>query len=424
MRILLITFGSHGDVHPFVGLAQALKRRGHEVRLMTSPYFRSLAERVGIELIPIGSAEEFAETLNDPLLFHPSQGPKRVAQIASREMERAFEPIVDESKWADLVVGSSLAVSGVIAAEVFRFPYVTVHLSPICAPSVIELPTMRFGVNISNWPTPIKRTIWKLAERFMADPMFGPAINRLRAKHGLKPVKSIVSEYWHSPQLTIGLWPDWFAKKQIDHPRQLQLAGFPLYDEADVTPLNLELMRWLDAGDVPIAFTPGTAMKHGGRFFLTAIRACEILNRRGLLLTRHTEQIPKNLPAGIRHESYAPFGSLLPRVAAFVHHGGIGSTAQALRTGCPQLIVPFSHDQFDNAYRCKRLGVADVIDQSRFNESRASKSLRKLIENQSINQACREVARRFVGETPLDRACELIESVSVASGTVAWASRP
>ncbi|HQY89281.1 MAG TPA: glycosyltransferase, partial [Tepidisphaeraceae bacterium] len=259
MRILLITIGSHGDVHPFVGLAQVLKKRGHEVRLMTSPYFQSLIERAGIDFLPIGTAEQFAKSLDDPLLFHPRKGPKRVAQIAAREMETAFDPIVIEAKWADVVVGSSLSVSGLIASEVFGFPYVTVHLSPMCAPSVTELPTLRNGLNISRWPMPIKRTIWKLAERFMADPMFGPAINRMRAKHGLKPVRSIISSYWHAPRLTIGLWPEWFASKQVDHPRQLELAGFPLYDEADVTPLDSGLSKWLDEGDAPIAFTPGTA---------------------------------------------------------------------------------------------------------------------------------------------------------------------
>ena len=110
------------------------------------------------------------------------------------------------------------------------------------------------------------------------------------------------------------------------------------------------------AGEPPIVFTPGSAMYHGQDFFRASVEACKQLNRRGILLTRHAEQIPADLPATIRHFSYAPFSLLLPRAAALVHHGGIGTSAQAMAAGCRQLITPFAHDQFDNADRLRRLG--------------------------------------------------------------------
>ncbi|HQY89873.1 MAG TPA: hypothetical protein PK402_14565, partial [Tepidisphaeraceae bacterium] len=162
--------------------------------------------------------------------------------------------------------------------------------------------------------------------------------------------------------------------------------------------------------------SPGTAMKFAERFFSTATNACVNLNRRGVLLTRHAEQIPASLPASVRHVSYAPFGALLPRVGALVHHGGIGTTAQALRAACPQLVTPLSHDQFDNGYRCKRLGVADVVDQSHFKEPRVTQALRRLIDDETIKRKCDEIARRFAGETPLDLACAMIESVAPTTG--------
>ena len=89
--------------------------------------------------------------------------------------------------------------------------------------------------------------------------------------------------------------------------------------------------EWLDAGEPPIAFTAGSAMVHAREFFAASIEACESLNRRGLVLTRFGDQLPRELPPSVKHVEYAPFGSLLPRCAALVHHGGIGTTAQALR---------------------------------------------------------------------------------------------
>ena len=76
--------------------------------------------------------------------------------------------------------------------------------------------------------------------------------------------------------------------------------------------------------------------------------------RRGLLLSRHREHIPRTLPSDVRHVEYAPFSELLPRCAALVHHGGIGTSAQALAAGVPQLIMPMGHDQPDNSRACSR----------------------------------------------------------------------
>src|SRR5690606_4300015 len=103
---------------------------------------------------------------------------------------------------------------------------------------------------------------------------------------------------WHSPTLAIGLFPDWFAPMQPDWPAQMKLTGFPLFDETGLEPLPESLTNFLDAGDKPIAFTPGSAMSHGQAFFAAAAEACRILARRGLLLPRHPENIPAMLPAG------------------------------------------------------------------------------------------------------------------------------
>jgi UDP:flavonoid glycosyltransferase YjiC (YdhE family) len=152
-------------------------------------------------------------------------------------------------------------------------------------------------------------------------------------------------------------------------------------------------------------------MWQGKQFFRTSIEACRRINRRGVLLTRHAEQIPQNLPDGIIHVPYAPFSQLLPHVAALVHHGGIGTSAQAMRAGVRQLVTPMAHDQFDNAARLKRLGVARVLPYPRYTARRAARELRKLI-SREYGIRCHWVREWFRNERPLDETCRVIEALA------------
>jgi UDP:flavonoid glycosyltransferase YjiC (YdhE family) len=327
-------------------------------------------------------------------------------------IEEAYEVVARESTQAQIVVGSSLALGALVASEKLGFPYATIHLAPICVRSAIELPTLAGGINFSRFPDWFKRGFWAGGDKWFIDPHIVPPLNALRARLGLIPVSRILNGYWHSPRLTIGLWPEWFAPRLPDHPQQLKLTGFPLYDEADVTPLHEELDGWLKAGDAPIAFTPGSAMRHAHAFFEASARACKRLGRRGLLLTRHAHQLPGSLPPGVIHVPYAPFGSLLPRVAALVHHGGVGTMAQCLRSGCPQLIMPMSHDQPDNAARCVRLGVARTISRRFYSAGSVARKLHELVDDAKVRAACDDVSAKFHGVHPVSATCDLIEGLS------------
>ena len=183
------------------------------------------------------------------------------------------------------------------------------------------------------------------------------------ASIGLPPVRRIWSRWVHSPDLTIGAWPEWFAPRQPDWPPQAQTSGFPVFDE--VGRLDPALERFIEdaraTGTAPIGITAGSAMAHGGRFYARALDACRALDVRVVLVTAFAGQLPSPLPGWAHRTAYAPFSTLLPRLAALIHHGGIGTSAQALAAGIPQAIVPFAHDQFDNAARLRRLGVSTTL---------------------------------------------------------------
>lgn len=412
MHILLIAIGSHGDVHPFVGIGRALTARGHSVSVLTNGHFENMVRNAGLGYVQLGDDAFYRRMLKDELMWHPQKGPSRVMQAISKTFEEMYEITVAHTHKESVLVGSTLALGSMIAAEKHGLRYATAHLAPLCVRSYIELPTFPGGVNFTRFPMWFKRKFWEGADHWFIDPHLVPSLNALRAKLGLAPISRPLDGYWNAPQLTIGLWPDWFGPKLPDHPPQLRLTGFPLYDEADHHDLDPDLDEWLNAGDPPIAFTPGSAMVHGHAFFDAAAKACERIGRRGLLLTRHIEQIPGHLPPTVRHFSYAPFSVLLPRCAALVHHGGIGTTAQALRAGVPQLIMPMSHDQPDNAARVRKLGVGDWIARRFFWPGRVAKKLDRLIRDPSVARACDSIAARFDEDRSMEQTVELIEGLA------------
>jgi UDP:flavonoid glycosyltransferase YjiC (YdhE family) len=156
-------------------------------------------------------------------------------------------------------------------------------------------------------------------------------------------------------------------------------------------------------------------MFDGAAFFRAAIEACKQLNRRGILLTRHSDHLPASLPDNVIHVDYAPFSLLLGRVAALVHHGGIGTSAQALANGAPSLVAPMAHDQFDNAERMRRLGVATVVPASRFTGRRVANALRGLLDSADLRRNVADVAARFEGVDGLEASCDILESLAPSS---------
>ena len=416
MKVLLIALGSAGDVHPLIGLGVALRARGHRVLLVTNPNFASLVERAGLEFVPIGTLEELHEAMADPDLWHPRRAFYIVVnRLMLPLMRPLYELVVEHYEPRSTVVAApSTAIGARIAQEKLGVPLATIDLQPAIlrsSHSSSMLPPML----MSNWvPGWFKQFQFWAADKLLLDRLVAPSVNSFRAELGLSPARSLLGDWWHSPQKVIGLFPDWFAPPQPDWPRNTVLTGFPLWDETGLSEIPPQLAEFLSAGSPPIAFTPGSAMLHGREFFSAAAEACRLLGRRGILLTRYAEQLPLDLPRGVRHFDFVPFSQLLPRCAALVHHGGIGSTAQALAAGIPQLVMPMSHDQPDNAARAARLGVASVIKPRKFRAKAVAASLASLLESPHVARSCREVAAKFDTPKALATACDEIERLSPA----------
>ncbi len=413
MDFLLIALGSHGDVHPFVGIGRGLFSRGHRVRVAANEHFKKLVENAGLEFVQAGDEALFNRMKNDPDVWHVSKGPQRVMEFVAKTIDQVYDMVLREATLETRIVGSSLSLGARCAQEKFGYKLTTVHLAPICIRSIEHMPALPGGLIDLNWfPHFVRRGFWRFADWLLIEPMIRPELNAFRDKHGLPPVRGIVGQWWNSPTLTIGMWPEWFFPIQPDYPRQVKLAGFPLYDESDHVSLDPELESFLQSGPPPIAFTPGSAMLFGHKFFEAAVDACVRMNRRGILLSRHPDHIPANLPETIKYVPFAPFGVLLPRCSAVVHHGGIGSTAQGFNSGIPQLIMPMSHDQFDNAAIAKRIGVADFLSVRAFKGRNVASKLEQLIQSDEALQKCQQIQQQIRSENAVEKCCRLLESVA------------
>ncbi|MGD0460960.1 MAG: glycosyltransferase [Tepidisphaeraceae bacterium] len=408
LRILIAALGSHGDMHPFLALGRTLRERGHDVRLIAPAIYESMARSIGLHFVPVGSIEHFERHSSRAELWHPRRGFLVVAEIAGELVPEYYRAIVDNcERGRTILVLSSLVLAGRVAQEVLAVPAVTVHLSPAVFRS--DRTWAKTALPLADWlPNGCIRLLFAAVDLLVTDPALGGPVNELRASLGLGPVKRILSQWIHSPDRVIGMFPQWFAPPTSDWPPQTVLTGFPLYDQADVTPIDAELEKFLDCGQPPIAFTPGSAMRHGERFFAAAVEACRLLGRRGLLVSLHAGHLPARLPVGIRHVKYAPFSRLLPRCAAIVHHGGIGTSSQALAAGLPQLAAPMGFDQADNAMRLQRLGVAEILPATRFSPRVAAAAL-EYVMDPIHRAACLVVKKRFDGQNPLVKTAELIE---------------
>ena len=409
---VFVPVGSHGDVHPIVGLAVAMQARGHRAVVVANGYFRTLIERSGLEYIELGTAEQYLEVTKRADIWHPRQGSRIVLEtIVNRQLRPAYDLLLEY--WLQeeyTLVASPLCMSARLLHETHGVPLISTHLQPMVLRSVYEPPTLPLPMPAwaPHWWT---RLMFWLVDVAAIDRIVGPPLNHFRRDLGLQPVRRVMNGWWNSPQRVIGLWPEWFAKPQADWPPQVELAGFPLYDERSVTEMPAALEDFLAAGSAPIAFTPGSAMRQGRAFFETAIGACEKLGKRGLLLTRFVENLPPDLPSTMLHVPFAPFSLVLPRCAALVHHGGIGTMAQGFAAGIPQLVMPMAHDQPDNLVRIKRLGVGDGLLPKDFTADAVAAKLQLLLSDEQVLARCRALQQKIAVSNALETACELLEGV-------------
>lgn len=413
MRIAFASLGSLGDLHPLLALASASRERGHTAVVAASGTYREYATSLGFPFYRIRPDLE-----PDPAavehLSHPQRGPERLLreELFPRVRE-TYEDLVEAARGADvLVVGELLYVAPLVAAKL-GLPWANVILSPssflsACDPCVLAPAPALHGLrHLGPWP---HRLIFALG-RFITSRWSAP-LHALRRELGFPPAPSPVFEGKHSPGLVLTMFPEFLAAPQPDWPAQVVQTGFPFFSQPGRPGTMEKLEAFLAAGEPPLVFTLGSTAVHIGRdFYQSAADAARLLGRRAILLLGKNPAPPDLAGDGLALD-YVPLGSVLPRAAAVVHHGGIGTCAEALRAGLPSLIVPFGFDQPDNAERLRRLGVARILRRDRVSCATLVTGLRELLANPALAARAREFSRQVHPDADLNRSLDAIERLS------------
>ena len=416
-RIVMATFGSLGDLHPYIALALGLKERGHDPVIATSPAYREKITALGINFAPV--RPDHPDLDSNPELMKRVMDLRGGSEYVVRQM---FMPVIAESfadteaaaRDADLLVSHPLTFGVPLVAERHGIPWASTMLAPLGFFSVYDppvLPPAQWLSNVRIFGPRTWRFFFSLARR-MCRTWCGPYFN-LRRDLGLPhPKVDPLFEGQHSPHLVLAMFSSLLATPQPDWPQAARVTGFAFYDrDEDRRGLSPELRAFLDVGDPPIVFTLGSsAVLDAGSFYAVSAEAARRLGRRAILLIGKDERnrLP-SLPEGVITAEYAPYSELFPRCAAIVHQGGAGTTGQALRAGKPMLFMPYAHDQPDNAKRVARLGAARVLSRYRYTPNRAVAELRSLLDDPRYAGRAAEAGRHIRSEQGVTTACEALE---------------
>lgn len=399
-RVLLATFGSLGDLHPFVAVGRALRDRGVDVRLATSVDYRALVEGAGLEFATMRpSLEQFGDK---EVLARRLLNPLRGAELLMRELvlpfvREAHQDLTRAADGADVLVSHTLTFTLPMIATRQRKPWLSAALSPGLflsrrdPPVVPGIDLLRLAQRLGPWAYELALALVRGAVRRWERPL-----HDFRREIGLPTTDRLhLYEGQFSPYGTLALFDDLLFPLQPDWPANVTVCGAPLHDGPSADPLVLgELQRFLDRGDRPLVFALGSSAVHIARdFWREAIDASRRIGRRAILLTGK----PIDLPAGddLLRFDYLPYSTVFPHAAAIVHQVGIGTLSQALRSGRPQLLVPVAFDQPDNAHRAARLGVARVVPWRKAKASRLAVELRGLLDDSAVAAAAQDLGRRL-----------------------------
>ncbi len=429
MKIVLATFGSLGDLHPIIALAIELRRRGHQITIATMEIFREKIEMLGLEFSPmrphidLENVREMAREMMDA-----KKGPEKfLREIVFPNLRGMYDDLTEAVADADLFITGEVVYVAPSVAEKTGKKWISTSLSPVTFFSAHDpgvFPTAQWLRHLRFLGAGFHKALFSVL-RLTIKHWYEP-LKKFRREIGLDENHDPIFEDKYSDRLHLALFSRSLAKPQPDWHQPTLQTGFCFYDgQADMGKMPDGLTEFLEAGDPPIVFTLGSAAVMDARdFFEESAHAARILGKRAVLLYGVFNQPPKlvesgewrvesgeNIKSKIAAFDYAPYSLVFPKAACVVHQGGVGTTAQVLRAGVPALIMPYSHDQPDNAARCEQIGVAETISRDNYTAENAAKILKKIFSDSSYNSNAEEAVKIVRAEHGTQIACDAIEEV-------------
>ncbi len=416
MKIVLSAFGSLGDLHPMIALGIELRARGHEIAFNTLEVYR---EKIGALEFEFHPMRPDLDPERDRQLAREIMDAKTGTETLLREvllpnLRPMYEDMMHAVRGADAFITGEGVYPAASVAEKTGVKWITTSLAPgsfLSPHDPFVPPTTQWLKHFRFLGATVHGAMYSVIHRIVASWL--GSYREFRREIGLSENHDPVFKDKFSKLLHLAMFSKVLGKPQPDwHSPTLQ-TGFCFYDgQADLGTMPEDLQTFLDAGEPPIVFTLGSAAVMDARdFFEESAKAARLLNRRAVLLYGIFNDAPKITDENIAAFDYAPYSLVFPRAACVVHQGGVGTTAQTLRAGVPHLIMPYSHDQPDNAARCERLGVARTIARDKYGRDAAAKQLRELLADLSYKAKAVEARKIVEAEHGTRVACDAIEQI-------------
>jgi UDP:flavonoid glycosyltransferase YjiC (YdhE family) len=420
MRIGIQTWGSTGDIRPFLALAGELQKAGHDVTLaitsVDSRDYTLLAQALNIKLRSVGEKllEYSAETY-EQLKFALTRERMSLKQLkiildyffepAVEEMYQASKRLCDEN---DIVIGHFLVYPLFVAAEKSGLPLVTVTLNHSGIPSRHVTP---FGLpRIGLWMNPVW---WKLVH-FLVNRFLKQPINAFRIREGLPPVERILTEAWSSRHLNLIAVSPVFCHHREDWEKHFHVCGFfDVTESAEVWHMPEKLREFLKSGPPPVYMTFGSMISvapHVTDITGLLVDAAHLAGCRAIVQSRWEEihHIPEH--PDIYRIAALPHRSLFPHCSAVVHHGGSGTTQTAAQYGCPSVVVEHFGDQSFWGNELKRIGIAGkTLHRRSITAKKLAQELKTVISSPEMKERAERAGEMMRKENGVRKAVELIE---------------
>jgi UDP:flavonoid glycosyltransferase YjiC (YdhE family) len=392
-------------------------------------FYREKIEMLGLEFRPMRPHIDFEEAKEMmPDLMDAKKGPeKMLREIVLPNLREMYDDLTEAVGDADLFITGEVVYVAPSVAEKTGKKWISSGLSPVTTFSATDpgvFPTAQWLRHLRPLGAGFHRTLFSVL-RLTIRQWFAP-LKKFRREIGLDENHNPVFDDKYSDLLHLALFSKALAKPQADWHQPTLQTGFCFYDgQSDTGVMPAGLAEFLDAGDAPVVFTLGSAAVMDARdFFEESAKAAQMLGRRAVLLYGVYNEPPKlaesgewrvesgkNIKSNIAAFDYAPYSLIFPKAACVVHQGGVGTTAQVLRAGVPHLVMPYSHDQPDNAARCERIGVARVISRDDYTAENAARYLREILTNSSYQAKALEASVIVAAESGTQTACDAIEEI-------------
>ena len=424
MKIFINTFGSRGDVQPFIILGKALKEKGHTVMICTGSRFETEVTKSGLEYGYITN-EAFALLDADNTILEDSLGIIGMAKV-SLELIKIAKPInkkMVQNAWdaandfkPDLVIYHPKALGAVSIAEKFNVPAILISLIPMLAPTaefpVPGMPNLKLG----GWYNRLTYKLVLMGYNSYIKELNDIRINEMDLKE-LPKYTGISAMYDRSPVPNIHAISPHVLSRPKDWPSIYTMSGYILEEQEEQWAPSAALQEFLATGEPPVYVGFGSMSgSNPERLTNMVIDALTQANVRGILATGWGGLEAMDLPENILKIEKAPHAWLFPQMAAVVHHGGAGTTAAGLRAGRPTVICPFFGDQPFWGDQVVRLGVGlKVSSQKRLKAEELADAICKVTTDIEIQEAATVLGKKMQSEDGVLNAINTIENIMAES---------